>query len=339
MSASTAPFISIVVPVYNAETYLRECINSIANQSLREIEIICVNDCSTDGSLSILREFEAVDNRLKVVDGEVNRGLSAARNVGMSFATGQYLLFVDSDDYVDRELCRKAFNCAEANHADLVLYDYVPFWGKDASHLSRARDSQLSQADSTNRGYLLSLPAYAWAKLILSDLARSMKLRFPEGFLYEDLPVHWALVTTSSRIALLPERLYFYRQRSGSIGGKRDWRLADRILVYDQIKEYLMGKSLYRDYCDVFLEQKLGTFYGVYDAIDKPFKRDVMAMIQQRMTDEHWRFVADGRLPRPVRDFFLSLQGKTTARFRRSIWLLVRRCYRLLRPVAERHRS
>jgi glycosyltransferase involved in cell wall biosynthesis len=336
---SALPLVSVVVPVYNVEAYLRECLDSIVNQSLRQIEIVCVNDCSTDGSLSILREYEAADSRVRIIDRESNEGLSTARNVGMSVVTGKYLLFVDSDDYVDRELCAKALDCAEANRAELVLYDYLAFDGKNKATRIRGRESALSQVDPSNKEQLLNLNAYAWTKLILSDHARSLRLRFPDGLLYEDSPVHWALLTTTSRVALLPERLYFYRQRPDSIGYRRDRKLTDRIRIYDRIREFLLNRSLYPYYRDPFLKQQLGAFYSVHDKIGGPFKRDVVAMIRQRMADEHWRYVAEGQLPGPVRDFFLSLQGQATARLRRSIWLLARWFYRLPALMREGHHN
>ncbi len=335
---TAAPLISIIVPVFNVEPYLRECLDSIVNQSLGDIEIICVNDRSTDGSLAILREYEVTDSRLKVINRESNGGLSVARNEGMSCAIGKYLLFVDSDDYVDRELCRKVLDCAEANRAEMVIYDYAGFWDNDRTRPSCERGSRLSQVSSSDRAQLLNLGDFACTKLILSDHARTLKLRFPDGLLYEDSPVHWALVTMTSSIALLPERLYFYRQRPDSICYRRDWRLTDRILVYDQIREFLLSRFLYADYRDTFLEQQLGAFYGVYDRIDKPFKRDVLAMIQQRMADEHWRFVAEGRLQGPVSDFFLTLRGDVAAKLRRSAWLAARGCYRRLRSRRQEQR-
>jgi glycosyltransferase involved in cell wall biosynthesis len=337
-NAVSAPQVSIIVPVFNVEPYLRECLDSIVNQSLGEIEIICVNDRSTDGSLSILREYAAVDSRLKVIDRESNGGLSVARNDGMSFATGKYLLFVDSDDYVDRELCRRVLDCAEANNAELVLYDHAVFGSSKRVSRDREHDSQLSQVIPSNKKQLLRLSAYAWTKLVRTDLARSMKLRFPDGLMYEDSPVHWALVTMTSRIALLPERLYFYRQRPDSIGYRRDWRLTDRILVYDRIREFLLAQSLYQEYRDVFLAQQLNVFYSVYDRIDGRFKPEVVSTIRQRMTDGHWRFVAGGELRSPVRDFFLSLQGKPAAKVRRAAWLTARWCHRRLRNRRQEQR-
>ena len=110
--------------------------------------------------------------------------------------------------------------------------------------------------------------------------------------------------------------------------------MADRILVYDQIGEYLLSRSLYQAYREPFLSQQLGVFYGVYDGIDQPLKRDVMAMIQQRLTEEHWRLVAAGRLQGSVRDFFLSMRGDAAARVRRSLWRMARSCYRVVHPEA-----
>jgi glycosyltransferase involved in cell wall biosynthesis len=326
------PLVSVVIPVHNADIFLDGCLDSVIGQSLREIEVVCIDDCSTDGSFAKLESYGRRDGRIKAISKPVNEGPSAARNLGMETASGKYLLFVDSDDFIDRELCQKACRHAEENDAGMVIFDYAITRGNASPASKDQRESLLGGLDASNRRVLLGLAAFPWTKMIRTDRVRSLGIRFPVGLGYsEDALVHWRLVLEVDDVVFLPERLYYYRQHPDSICAGRGRRLADRILVYDLIREFLLSRSLYADYQDPFLEQQLGAFYAVHDRIDKTLRHDVMAMIQERMTDEHWRFVADGQLQRPIRDFFLSMRGDAAARFRRSAWLVARWSYRRLR--------
>ena len=121
---SEAPLVSVVVPVYNAEPYLRECLDSLFGQTLKEIEIIAVDDGSTDGSGKILDEFAARDRRLKVIHQE-NAGVSAARNRGIKAARGRYLTFVDADDRIDRQALGYLCFEAERLQTDILLFNYA----------------------------------------------------------------------------------------------------------------------------------------------------------------------------------------------------------------------
>lgn len=118
------PKVSIVIPVYNAEAFLEKCLNSITAQSYRNIEIICVNDGSSDGSLRILEAFAKADERFVVIDKK-NEGVSEARNTGTRKATGQYLMYVDSDDWIEPETCEVAVSVAQEHGADVTLWDYL----------------------------------------------------------------------------------------------------------------------------------------------------------------------------------------------------------------------
>ena len=112
--------ISVVIPVYNTQNYLNECIDSVLNQSFKDFEIICINDGSTDNSLSILSDYEVSDERIKVISQQ-NRGLGASRNEGLKLAQGEYVLFLDSDDYLTPDALEKLYNQAYANDLDLIL--------------------------------------------------------------------------------------------------------------------------------------------------------------------------------------------------------------------------
>ena len=112
--------ISIIIPVYNTEKYLKRCLESVCNQTLKDIEIICINDASSDNSIAILKEFEKKDNRIKVINLDKNEGASVARNLGIEVSRGEYLGFIDSDDCVDPDFYEKLYSKAKSKNADVV---------------------------------------------------------------------------------------------------------------------------------------------------------------------------------------------------------------------------
>lgn len=326
-----APIISVIIPVYNVEPYLRECLDSVIRQTFREIEIICINDCSTDGSLAILDEYAAKDSRLKIIGKEKNEGLSAARNTGMSHAAGRYFLFLDSDDCMDRDLCRKANECAEREQAGALIYDFAPFRTAEDLAKNRSKTSSLAGISPSDREALLRFPAFAWTKMIRADLVRSLGLEFPPGLTYEDLPVHWNIMTRASCIAVLPERLYFYRQRSESITYRTDWSLTDRVSIYDLVYSFLVSNNLYDTYRDLFLQSQLEVFCLVYENIDMIHKEKALELILGRLSHEHWAHIYSRKpLHWKTRALFKAIQGSRLARARRQLWFLARACYRRL---------
>ena len=116
------PKISVIIPVYNVEKYLAECLDSCVNQTLRDIEIICVDDCSPDGSITILKKYAKKDSRIKIIRHETNMGLGAARNTGIANALGEYIWFVDSDDFIDMRACQILYDTACKNDADVLTF-------------------------------------------------------------------------------------------------------------------------------------------------------------------------------------------------------------------------
>jgi len=127
--------VTIVLPVYNVEPYLRQCLDSVVNQTMQDIQIICVNDGSTDKSLTILQEYAARDGRIEIIDQE-NQGAGSARNAAIPYIRGKYVYFADPDDWLDVKLCEKTYACAEATGADAVFFLSSRTTGKDISEKS-----------------------------------------------------------------------------------------------------------------------------------------------------------------------------------------------------------
>ena len=119
--------VSVIIPVYNTEKFLRKCLDSVCNQTLQDIEIICINDCSTDGSLEILREYAGKDNRIKLIELFENGGAAKARNIGIDIAHGEYIGFVDSDDFVDLDFYEKYLLNAGQAERDKYIEEHPDF--------------------------------------------------------------------------------------------------------------------------------------------------------------------------------------------------------------------
>lgn len=315
--------------VYNAELHLRECLDCIADQTLQNIEIVCVNDGSTDGTLQILKDFAARDSRVKIINRPNREGLAVARNEALAFASGKYIGFVDGDDRVDRNAFRKAYECAELNQSDLVIWDYVAFHEESELERNLSTPSSLRFVSSDDKVALLRLPAFAWTRIIRTDVARSLKISFPVGLTRQDIPVHWKLITQIDKISILPERLSFYRQQPSATTHKKDWRLADLALVMDLVRDYLVDHGLYGTYKNVFLLKQLELLRGIVDGIDRSLKPKAMLLVKQRLGDDQWRYILEkGPLRWQTRDFYLGIRGSVYARMRRSLWLFARYCYR-----------
>ena len=233
--------ISIIVPVYNVEKYLNECIDSIIAQTYSNIEIILVNDGSTDASGKICDEYEKKDSRIKVIHQD-NAGLSAARNAGMAVATGEYLYFVDSDDYVDEKLCEKCIERFDNCNAEVIVFgfDYVDEDGNKIKDYLPCPD-QLSSKEMLCKLLSGNMYDYAWNKMYKRYTFDGVV--WPVGYVWEDVATIYKVIMKIDTVAILSEALYFYRQRKNSITATMsDKALQDifnaKITRYDNVKAF-----------------------------------------------------------------------------------------------------
>lgn len=237
------PCISVIVPVYNVEEYLCVCLSSIRKQSLRDIEIICVNDGATDASGELLDLFAAVDERIRIVEKE-NGGLSSARNAGIAAARGDYLMFVDSDDLLERKACEKVFALFEQTQADIVTFGAKCYpeslgypWLVDC--LS-PRDVVYDSFDMDILFKEKSRP-YVWRSAFAASFIMQNKLRFDETVAFgEDQIFHFVSYPLASTTAFMSDKLYDYRVfREDSLMSTRDQevtlKLREHLEIVDRI--------------------------------------------------------------------------------------------------------
>lgn len=213
--------ISVIIPVYNVESYIRECVSSVIGQTYNNIEIILVDDGSTDASGSICDECKTMDSRIKVIHKE-NGGLSDARNAGIQIAKGKYVSFIDSDDYVSPFFIEIMYTVLKNGHCDIVaLNGGVDFWDHEESRPKLAVDSSdyivsnCSSHEVLEKMLYQSIATGAPFKLYSRDIFESVK--FPKGYLYEDCATTYKAFLKTEHAAIITSRLYAYRKRRDSI--------------------------------------------------------------------------------------------------------------------------
>lgn len=208
------PKISIIVPIFNVELYLNSCLDSLVNQTLFDIEIILVDDGSTDGGGEICDKYTEKDHRFRVIH-KSNEGLSAARNNGIDASTAPYLLFVDADDWIEPDLCEKTYNVAIDNNADLVLFTYNQIIGDKIISKQLTIPTNPITAEEAIQFNTQFAPA-VWLGLYRKELFDN--IRFPIGKIHEDYGTTHRLIHEARAIYLINNPLYNYRiGRPGSI--------------------------------------------------------------------------------------------------------------------------
>ena len=232
------PLVSVIVPVYNVEQYIDDCLNSIRQQSYSNLEIIIVEDCSTDNSDAAIKPH-LEDKRVKVIYHEVNSGLSAARNTGIDAATGEFIMFVDSDDLVAPILIESCIEGMKQTNADVITYECTPF--NDGQDFSKSLSPTSKVKNSISLDYLgnefFNKPHFAWLKFIRTKIIKTNEISFPVGLYYEDWPFHWHLGLSTKNIYHMPISFYLYRQRNTSITGSTGSKLLDLFEVQKQVFE------------------------------------------------------------------------------------------------------
>lgn len=209
--------ISIIVPIYNVEKYIFKCVDSIINQTYKNIEIILVDDGSTDNSGTICDEYEKKDNRIKVIHKK-NGGLSDARNVGIDKAKGDYLVFVDSDDWVSDKMIEYLYNNACKYKADIVQGDYIKAYTEyNCIKNIKEEINHYNSIGALNNLYEeeCTKSVVVWNKIYKKDLFE--EIRFPKGKLHEDEFTTYKLLHKAKNVVDSNIPIYYYRQREGSI--------------------------------------------------------------------------------------------------------------------------
>ncbi len=248
------PKVSIIIPVYNVKDYLKKCVNSVISQTYKDFEIILVDDGSTDDSPAICDDYAKQDNRVKVIHKQ-NGGQGDARNVGIDIAEGEYIIFVDSDDYISEKMLEETVTRAEKYDADMVLHDYytVNENGEILFRYSSVLPREKLICPSEDKYILNFSLTAASTKLYKKSIFKDSELRFAPRVWYEDLRLLPKLFTACERVVYADcEPLYYYLLRNNSTMHNGDIQKTklQRIEAIKDIVDFYKQKGLYEQYID-----------------------------------------------------------------------------------------
>ena len=287
--------VSVVIPIYNVEDYLEECLDSIVNQTFTDLEIICVNDGSKDNSLEILKEYAKKDDRIIVIDQE-NGGHAVATNVGMDMATGKYLFLMDSDDSLKLNAIELTYNAAEEKQVDFVLFQAINYDDEKDEFYEAENYSMNAVADHVGENVFsfedlgelcFDIAVTPWTKLYNRQFIEDSHIRFAEGLIFEDNIFFWEVLLQAKRIYFLREHLFYRRWYGSSSTMAGDLRFTDSIaistMIIDVFEKYgkLDGRYKIRTF-----NRKVSLTYLRFTQIKPEFKETFFDEMKKNFN--HW---------------------------------------------------
>lgn len=305
ISSSQVPKVSIILPVYNVGKYLRQSLDSLINQTLKEIEIICVNDGSVDDSYEILEEYKAKDNRIKVIHKE-NKGTGAARNDGLRLASGECIGFVDPDDWVKPNMFERLYNLIKEKDLDIAMcmpdgYDEknavnAPFpYFVDANFENIIDDRIFNWRDLSPFSY----PMCVWNKLYTKELFDKHNIEFAEGLDFEDHKVIFGTLLTAEKMFFIREKLYVYRfNREGSVLTDNNRRLIDHIEIFNIVENLMKETNTFNLLREDFITYKIHNILYYYSMIKDEFKSEyyenmVKSIKEMKLSSDEYRMLCE----------------------------------------------
>ena len=235
------PKVSIIVPFYNVEGYIEKCLETLVNQTLQEIEIILVNDGSKDRSINIVQKFlQRYPDKIVYLEKE-NGGLSDARNFGILHSKGEYIAFLDSDDYVEKGMYQKMYELAKKENSDMVQCNF--YW----EYPDKRKTGKMIEYDNKNK-MLENARVEAWNKLIKREILEKANIQFPKGYQYEDVEFTYKLIPFIERVSFIKEPLVHYIQREGSISNSQNERTMEIFDVLEHVIDFYKENNIYNKY-------------------------------------------------------------------------------------------
>ncbi len=259
--------ISVIIPVYNVEKYLRECLDSVVNQTLKDIEIICVNDGSTDNSLEILKEYEKQDSRIKIIDKK-NEGAGVARNHGLQIASGKYIYFMDSDDFLDNNALEILYTKISEENADICLCDYKEYY-ESSGEKRNAKFLRLHLLPNFNIFSAKDIPdtilqccaTNIYTKLYCKNFITTNNIQFQNVKTCNDVYFNTMTLLMAKSICYINKAFLNYRcEQSSNLTSSRGKTAQCIIIVWQKIIKDLKKKKLFKIYKKTIYKQTFNNF-------------------------------------------------------------------------------
>ena len=319
--------ISVIVPAYNVEKYIGECLDSLINQTFGDIEIICVNDGSTDSTPDILNEYASSDSRIRVIS-QKNKGLSGARNTGLRNAEGKYIYFIDSDDYLELDALEKLYNLSGQKDLDMVMFKLInvdddtkeKYQNKyyEMKYLKDFEGKVFSHEDIPEYVYRIpvSIPGKFFRKELISDM------EFVEGIIFEDNVFFIEALFKAGRVCFLNEYLYYRRIRQDSIITSNK-NFTDYITVSNLLIDKTRDFGLYDEYKPQLFNKIIANTYLRFSQLDGEDKDIFFAELKKDYRSKKDEYDADEvfqNCPERLREIFYSaIESENSREFDLSI--------------------
>lgn len=309
------PKISIIIPVYNTESYLRQCLDSVSNQTLKDIEIVCMDDGSNDVSLDILREYERNDERFIVLT-QKHQGPGISRNRCLNHVSGEYVMFVDSDDWLDLKTCETLYKRVKSDNLDILMFliknysnETGEYYEDDYYNLVCLNDISENEIfhfkDFGNKVFNISISACQkiYKKEILDDV------RFGENIYFEDNPFYWDALFSSQRISFIRKHFYLRRRHETSITAKHNRKFLDVIPISNLVVGIFKKHNLYDYYFKKLSEYRVRYPKQWYEVLDDDTKNDYFKLMRENFieiekSEDYDRFIKS--LSKNIKKFFLN---------------------------------
>ncbi len=239
--------ISVIIPVHNTEKYLAKCLESAVNQTYKDIEIICIDDASTDNSLAVIKEYAQKDNRIKYESFEENKGVSSARNRGIDIAEGEYIYFLDSDDWLSPNYLEIMLKTTEETKADIIMNRNMISFQNEKYFPFQFQQGQLKIPDNSFIDTIKdthNISVGPCTKLFKRDFLKKYNIKFPDGYIYEDIFFHYATFAYANKVYFFKGSEYFYRKTEGSITSNMNSESGKVINVFSLVYDFYNERNL-----------------------------------------------------------------------------------------------
>lgn len=323
MLENNTPKVSLIIPVYNVEKYIRKALESVATQTLKDIEVIIINDGSNDSSIKIVEEFIQKYDNFRLINQE-NQGLSAARNTGLKEARGDYIAFMDSDDYLANNFLEYLYNLAVENGADISCCNYKIYYPKTnfSIYMPVVPLTNIYNKEKALRKLIMdiTLHYYAWNKLYKRTLFSENDIEFPDIF-FEDISTVPRLFYFANKVAVSPKGLYYYTRRKDSILNTMNVK---------KVNDYTTSLGIVRNFID-----KRGSF-NIYKNTLRKYALRVAAVNYYSILSMHFREMNFRGIYSNIKNSNNSIKYFVSNKFKKVETVMIDMPYKIVVPMKKR---
>lgn len=345
--------ISILVPIYNVEKYLRQCLDSLVNQTLKEIEIICLNDGSTDSSPDIIKEYAKNDSRIIIVNKK-NSGYGDSMNKGLKKATGEYIGIVESDDYIELNAFERLYDLASRFDADVVRGNYFYFKGGENEKYCYVDSHDTNRiVDPASRTWIFYQAPAIWSAIYKRDFIKKNNISFlpTPGASYQDTGFNFKVWATTHKAVFTDEAFLHYRLDNESSSVNNPGKIFNVCKEYAEIEKYLRDNNLYNKYAEIMQMAKFGAYYWNIYRLAPNLRKDFIIRTKKEfqiarnegtlnqslfLNKDQWdllNYILDHNVNSSLK--YISLNGKKTS-FKSNIKKILKKFYITIRPTYKK---